>query len=66
MSPTGSGGATAVALEQLRANIQAEVDSAALYRTLAAIEARPALAAVYQRLAGAAALGRLLGVSLAG
>jgi VIT1/CCC1 family predicted Fe2+/Mn2+ transporter len=34
-----------------RANLQGEIDSAALYRTLAEVEAQPQLAAVYRRLA---------------
>src|SRR2546423_992885 len=34
-----------------RANLQDEIDSAALYRTLADIEAQPQLAEVYRRLA---------------
>lgn len=34
-----------------RANLQAEIDSTSLYRTLAEIESQPALAAVYERLA---------------
>src|SRR5262245_61613176 len=34
-----------------RANLQDEIDSAALYRTLADVEAQPQLAEVYRRLA---------------
>jgi VIT1/CCC1 family predicted Fe2+/Mn2+ transporter len=34
-----------------RANLQGEIDSAALYRTLAEVEAQPQLATVYRRLA---------------
>ena len=37
--------------ERYRANLQGEVDSAALYRTLSAIEKNPQLAQVYRRLA---------------
>jgi len=37
--------------EQYRANIQGEVDSAALYRTLSDVEKNPQLAEVYRRLA---------------
>src|SRR5712692_6340388 len=38
-------------LARYRANLQDEIDSAALYRTLADIEAQPQLAEVYRRLA---------------
>jgi vacuolar iron transporter family protein len=38
-------------LIRYRANLQGEIDSAALYRTLAEVEAQPQLAAVYRRLA---------------
>ena len=34
-----------------RANLQGEIDSAALYRTLAEVEDQPQLATVYRRLA---------------
>ncbi|RME81559.1 MAG: rubrerythrin family protein [Caldilineae bacterium] len=43
--------ATQEEVARYRANLQAEIDSAALYRALAEVEGQPALAKVYRRLA---------------
>lgn len=44
--------ATAEDIERYRANLQDEIDGAAMYRALAAMEEEPALIELYERLAG--------------
>jgi len=52
---TGNSTVTQASKEaRYRANLQGEIDSSALYRALAEIEADPRIAEVYQRLAGVA------------
>src|SRR4051812_37346500 len=50
-APSGEEPGGAEAESRYRANLQGEIDSAALYRTLAEVEPDPKIASVYGRLA---------------